>query len=244
MGWGSGKNKEIEDKDLPERLRGKTPEQVAQELADAEGYKAELADVKSQNAALSSGFESFKTDMGGKFDQLMNRLPAPTPKTASEPADFITEPDRAFAERAGPLATLSVQTASIVAKQAALEKFRLKQKNVKGNIDGMLFERYIDDIEALAKQIPTAQLVQPETWEHLFYNVKGRRGDEVVASVREGKNEFFIEPTQTSVSSADGVPDKLSTLELRVCDKMKISPEQYLKRKKEMVTGVPDSFVA
>lgn len=249
MGWGF-KNKQEEDASLPARLKGKTPEQIEQELADAEALKARFDGLEAANAATASRFESFSTELTSKFDQLMNKLTPPARPgtnadgTPKERPDFILNPDEAFNERVGPLASLSVNTATIVAKNAALQKLQARQRTVKNNIDGTLFERFDAEITELAKSVPAVQLTNPDTWEHLFFNVKGRKSDEIVTSVREGKNDFFVEPSQTSPASKDGGEMTLTKQELRICEKMGTDPAKYLEQKKKMTTGVPESLLA
>jgi hypothetical protein len=250
MGWGF-KNKEDEDKNLPEKLRGKTPEQIAAELADKEALQAKVAELEASNAASTSRFESFSTEMNGKFDQLMNKLTPPKRDESKNPdgtpkerPDFILSPDEAFNERAAPLTGLALNTAAVVARNLTLQKLQAKQRTVKGNIDGTLFERFSEDITKLSAGVPAIQLADPTTWEHLFFNVKGRKSDEIITSVREGKNDFFVEGTQTAVPTPDGTEMTLTKQELRICEKMGTDPAKYLEQKKKMQTGVPENFLA
>jgi hypothetical protein len=246
MPWGF-RNKKEEDEGLPESLRGKTPETVAAELAEKEALKTEVAELKTANAASASKFESFSTEMNGKFEQLMSRLPAPKTENnnnnTNERHDFVLNPDEAFNERVAPLTGLALNTASMVARDLALKKLAAKQRTIKGNIDGTLFERFAEDIDKLAKQVPAIQLADPATWEHLYYNIKGRHSDEITNSVREGKNDFFVEDAKTATSSNDNNEMTLTKQELRICEKMGRDPAKYLEQKKKMVTGVPESLL-
>lgn len=237
MAWGK------KDEELPDRLKGKTPEQVAQELEASDALKVKVTELETENAQARSRFESFSTEMNGKFDTLMSRIPEPKKADPQAPADFILDPDRAFAERAAPLAGLTLQTAAVVARQAAMQKMQGRQKSLKNNIDGLLFEKFGDEIDAMSKSVPATQLANPETWEHLFFNVKGRHTDDIVGSVRDGKNDFFVEGAKPGTGTGDEQPDKLNAQELRICEKMGLKPDAYLAQKKKMVLGVPDGVL-
>src|SRR6267378_1581727 len=125
MKWGK---KDVDDADLPEALRGKTPEQVAAALAEADTLKARVATLEGGNADVASKFESFTstlTAMNEKLEQIATRAPARAEGNGGgdqhEPASFLVDPDRAFNERAAPLAALTLQTAAVSARNAALQ---------------------------------------------------------------------------------------------------------------------------
>lgn len=242
MAWGK------KDDELPEALRGKTPEQVATELAEAAALKAKLVDLETKQTEQNAKFETFSTtmtQMNENLTAIAGRLPQPkVEKTEeNEMADFITNPDLAFAQRASGLYGLQMQTAAVIGRNSAVERAKRRQQNGKGNIDGTLFEKFGEEIDNLAKSVPAAQLANPDTWDHLFYNVKGRHSDEIASHNREHKGDFFVEPTTTSTPSGDVSGDKLTPAEEKIAAKMGVAPEKYLEQKKKMVTGIPEEIL-
>lgn len=234
-----------DEPDLPEALKGKTQEELTQLLADAEALKAENATLKTQNAEANSKFESFGatlTEMNTRLEGLATPKKPENEGSNNEAANFLTDPDRAFAERAAPIVGLLLSTSATIAKQQARESAAMRQRTQKNNIDGQLFDRFDDEIMALAKTCSPQQLAAPATWTHLFYNVKGRHTDEIVTANIDKKGEFFVESAQRAASSEVKQEDTLTPQQIRIAEKMGVKPENYLKNKKEMIVGVPETI--
>lgn len=227
--WGNRK-----DEDLPAELKGKTPEQVAQELKDAQVLKTRLDALEAKNTERDTMFQSFSTTQGELVNTLKavnERITTPvrtTPVVDNEPASFITDPDLAFNQRIGPLAAVTMQIGATAAKQEALAALRRKQSTEKNNIDGSLFERFESEILEQAKNCTPAQLANPATWAHLFYNVKGRHTDEIV----QNPSAFFTEQVTRTAHDDTQPGDKLTDQELAIATKMGVKPENYLKNRK------------
>lgn len=231
MAWGNRKEEE-----LPASLKGKTPEQVAQELEDAKALKTRLDALELKDAERDTAFQSFGTTQAELVNTLKavnERIPtAPAARTDggnNEPASFITDPDMAFAQRSAPLVAITMQTAAITAKQEALRAFQRKQATEKNNQDATLFERFENEVLEMAKNCSAQQLANPATWAHLFYNVKGRHTDEIVANPKA----FFTEDATRAPSAAGVKEDTLTDQEKNIATKMGVTAENYLKRKKE-----------
>jgi len=238
-----------DEADLPEALKGKTQEEIQQMLARASELETENAALKTSNAETNSRFESF----GNTLQELNSKIEGLTTKTpaggggdggggGAEPASFLTEPDRAFAERAAPIVGLLLNTSAALAKQQALASAQMRQRTQKNNSDGMLFERFDDEIMALAKTCTPNQLASPATWTHLFYNVKGRHADEIVTQNVEKKGEFFVESAIRTSSTEVAPKDTLTEQEKRIATKMGVTPERYLEQKKAMTVGAPENL--
>lgn len=243
MKWFKG-----DEANLPDSLKGKTPEEIEAFVERAAALEAENATLKTQNAESNSRFETFGAtiqELNSKVDKL-GQPPAGGGGEGGgggeERASFLTDPDRAFAERAAPLVGLMLGTAGSMAKQDALRQAQLRQRTQKNNIDGTLFERFDGEIMELAKSCTAQQLAHTATWTHLFYNVKGRHSDEIVTANIEKKGEFFVESSQRSASSDVPKTDTLTEQEKRIAGKMGVTPEKYLERKKEMVVGAPENI--
>jgi hypothetical protein len=244
MKWGK---KDIDDADLPEALRGKTPEQVAAALAEADALKTRVATLEGSNADVASKFESFTNTLNTvneRLEQMGQRVAPPNTSGNQDPperASFLVDPDRAFNERAMPLVNLTLQTAAITARNAALQAAQQRQRSLKGNLDGLIFEKFGSEIDELSKGVAATQLVNPATWEHLFFNVKGRHSDEIVSQTREGKGDFFVEPTKVAAGGQQDNGDRLTPLEEKIAKRMGVTPEAYLKQRKagsELPSGI------
>ena len=235
MGWGGRK-----DEDLPESLKGKTPEQVAFELEEAKKLKERLDKQEAKDAERDTMFQSFATAQQSLVDTLKavnERVPAVKPVVNNEPhepASFITDPDLAFNERVAPLASITMQTAAITAKQEAQRAFFRKQATEKNNIDGTLFEKFEGEILEMAKNCTPAQLANPATWAHLYFNVKGRHTDEIVSNPRA----FFTEDAKRPPAEGGGGNEPQPTdQEVKIAAKMGVPIENYMKHKKEATSS-------
>jgi hypothetical protein len=237
MAWGNKKEEE-----LPENLRGKTPDQIAFELEEGKKLREEVEKLKTKDAERDTLFQSFATTQTQLADTLkaVNERVAPQPKPDAnnnnrEPSSFITDPDQAFNERVAPLASITMQTAAITAKGEAQRAFARKQATEKNNIDATLFDKFEGEILEMAKNCTPQQLANPATWAHLFYNVKGRHTDEIVSNPKA----FFTEDaTRPPAGGGGGNEDTLTDQEKAICAKMGVSPENYLKNKKS-ATAMP-----
>lgn len=238
--WFGGREEEV-----PEELRGKSPAEIAQELKDAREMKTKLEASEAKVTDLTNKFESFGSDLDTKLDARFATLresfvAKPEKKEENQQmADFLSEPDRAFAERAAPLTGVVLNTAAYIAKTTAKEKLQRKQRAEPGkNFDGFFFEKYEDEIATLARTVPAAQLGNPETWEHIYYNVKGRHAEEIAAQLHDGSLANLVEGASAGARSGgfgdDKKDEKLTDQEIRIAAKMGVKPEDYAKRKKEM----------
>jgi hypothetical protein len=234
MPWGNKK-----DDELPESLRGLTPEQIAAKLADAESRAAAGVTVDTKIDAAFERFGAALTEqLTTKFGEFEARLPAPKvdpdPTNRQEPANFITEPDRAFAERAAPLAAMATNSAAMTARMTFKDILRSRQRTKPGNRDAFLYDKYEGEIFELAKTVPAVQLGNIATWEHLFFNVKGRHADEIAdALIKDDKTYFGAEvgggtPPERLI---DVDKTKLTDVEKAVAKKFGISEDEYLKQR-------------
>lgn len=240
---------------LPKELEDLEPEEVAKRLKEAEEMKTKLGEAETKVNELNTKFETFSNDFEAKLTTAVTEAVTKATKPASSnnnkdgnndnnrtAADFLTEPDRAFAERAAPLAGLALNTAGYVAKEAARNKMQREQRlNPGKKFDGYFFEKYENEIDELAKTVSAQQLANPVTWEHIFYNVKGRHADEIAAQFRDGKLEIGIESGSTGNhgnNNNQGDETKLTPQELKIAEKMGRTPEEYLKFKKTISSGL------
>lgn len=232
--------------ELPKELQDLTPEQIVEKLKAGETAATKLAETAAKVTELNTKFETFGADIDTKVSAGVEAaLKKLTPSksggdtntnTNTELADFLTDPNRAFAQRAAPLAALTLSTASVVAKNAAREKMQRAQRNGAGkNFDGYFFDKFENEIDEFAKTCSAEQLANPLTWEHLYFNVKGRHADEIAAQLREGKLDNIIESGSTGARRQEQQTDdtKLTPLELKIAAKLGRTPEQYIEYKKK-----------
>ncbi len=238
MGWGGRK-----DEDLPESMKGKTTDQIAFELEEGKKLKERLEKLDAKDAERDTMFQSFATTQTQLADTLKavnERVVAPQKREPEgggthEPSSFITDPDQAFNERVGPLAAITMQTAAITAKGEAQRGLARKQATEKNNIDATLFDRYENEVLELAKNCTPAQLANPATWVHLYYNVKGRHADEIISNPKA----FFTEDaTRPPAANGGGAEDTPTDQEKSIASKMGVPIENYMKNKKS-ATAMP-----
>lgn len=219
-----------------------TPQQIADRLKEADALKAQLAEANGKVTDLSTKFETFSSDFETKVAEAVAKA-IPQPKaqpqhqTPPEKADFLTDPDNAFAQRAAPLVTMTLTTAAYTARNLAREKFqRMQRSNPGKNYDGYFFEKFENEMENMAKTVPTAQLANPETWEHIYYNVKGRHADEILQQQKEGKLDLGIESGGAGARGTVEKPvdEKLTPLELKIAARLGQTAEEYLAQKKKI----------
>ncbi len=240
MGWGSFKKEE-----LPEELKDLTPAEIADAVRKSKTLEAEVAALKAQDTERSSAFETFRTEYESTKADLETLKAAQKPPERrdqnQEMTSFLVDGDRAFAERAAPLASMILNSTAVLAKNEVLRRMQAVQRTKTGNIDGYLFEKLEPEIMQLASQTSAQALANPATWEHLFYNVKGRHADEIAASQREGKGEFFVEPAAASGGGLQQKedPKKLTPVELKIAAKLGQKPEDYAAQKEKISLGIP-----
>jgi hypothetical protein len=238
MPWGS-KSDEKSDVDYKKAFDDLTNENKK--------LKEDLQKATTDHAATKSAFETFQGEFDSKVESkvtdMVNRAQAERQRASTQPepmADFLTDPERAFAQRIAPLAGVVTATASFAAKNAVRDKLQRSQRNSAGkNFDGYFFEKFEGEIDQLAATCTPQQLANPATWEHLFYNVKGRHADEIAAQFTDGSLRNIVESGTAGARRADEVHDetKLTEQETRIAAKLGMKPEDYLEQKKKIATS-------
>jgi len=234
--------KDKKDEDLPESLRGKTPEQVVQELKDAADTKARLVAIEAENQTNKAAFDSQKSEFDSVKAQLaaINAAGRQNPSNNNEEVNFFENPEKSVDQRIAPLAQLTAingaQTAKILAQQQLDNQDFASPADAK-TMDGRLFRAWASEIDAETKKYNVQQLISPQAWLGVFYYLKGLHADELANPETRKKKYNFVEPGQTIVTARQepsNLGDKLTDQELHVAEKMGIKAEDYLKRKKAM----------
>jgi hypothetical protein len=214
-------------------------------MDDAAKASARVTELEAKDAERDKEVTTIKTE----FESVKAKLAAAeanrqTPKpdaNTEEPANFVEEPDKAFAQRMAPLANITLQNAAMTARILAQQQLDNMDAMSGGKtMDGRLFRAWGTEIDAAAKKYQTIQLGSPDAWIGIFYHMKGLHADELRdPEVRKRKYNFMEPASQTVSTSDDGKPkpasEQLTDAEKHVADKMGVKHEDYLKRKKSMV---------
>lgn len=239
MAW--FKDKKEED-NLPASLKGKTPEEIAKALEEAEQLRTQVAksaeDQKKLNEALESQkseFEKVKTQLSAL--ESVNRRT--NEDSNNEEVNFFEDPDKAVDKKLQPLAQITAlnasQTARILAQQH-LDNNDFASPEGARTMDGRLFRAWAAEIDAEAKKYPVQNLTQPQAWLGIYMFLKGVHADELANPEIRKKKYNFVESARTNAAPAveSGNSDKLTDQEAAIAVKMGVTPEAYLKRKKSM----------
>lgn len=239
MSW---RNKE----QIPDELKDfGTPSEIAEKLRKASELEAKLGEKDGEISRLSGEV----TNRDGEIDKLKRQVTAPPdappndPKAPPQPTHFFADPDKAFNERALPIALATMNASAQVAKMDA--KMSLQSQYVDVNQNGTkrrlslgsLWSRYEIEIEEAAKTVPIQQLGFKQTWLNLFNYVKGNHLNDFL-----DKTEDFLEPVGVTVDQhvGDRAPaPKLNEEEARVVARMGrygkgITAEKYLEQRAKM----------
>jgi ABC-type transporter Mla subunit MlaD len=219
------------DANLPEALRGKSPEEIDTELkrlsasvGEVERLKEQLAERDTKLSENSSAVEQ----MQQKIQELESGS-RPNPDLAPrKPASFLDDEDQAFNDRAAPLVNglmdVSAQTAKIVAEQ----RIRANPAYAK------LLSKYQADVDKLYKTVPLQYQRFPETYERVFKQVLGDHVEELMTEQAKTGGSLFIESGGGAQPPAPPPNEQLTADELEAAKRLKIDPEQMLASKKQM----------
>lgn len=239
------------DEELPESVRGKTPEQLAQELKDAQALKDQVAAAQAEAQRLKDADASRQTE----FDAVKTKLAAleaaartnNNNNNQNQPLDlekFMADPEKTLNDeinkRVGPFAQTAVLNAAQTARILAQQQLNNQDLASGGKtMDGRLFQAWASEIDAQVKNYRTDQMVTPQAWLGVYMFIKGTHADELADADTRKKKYGMLEPVRSNVSSGNEgaekpASDQLTPQELKIAERMKVTPEAYLKRKKSM----------
>ncbi len=245
MSWLDKLNaKKVDETQIPKELEGMSPEQIVVALKENTDLKARMTTVEAERAAEKEEVGKINTE----FQSIKERLAAVDAAKSraenrpEELANFVEEPDKAFEQRATPLTNLTIASAFMTARMLAqqeLDNMDLASPVGTKTIDGRLFRAWTQEIDSEAKKYPQSSMIHPRAWLGIFYYVKGLHSDELSNPDIRKKKYNFLEPGTSSVPPAGGEKkeegvESLTAEELRVAERMHVTPENYLKRKRAM----------
>jgi predicted nuclease with TOPRIM domain len=230
MAWGR------KEEELPASLKGKTPEQVAQELVDAVKLKTDYETLKTQSAALTTSSETQKTELQQMRERLAS-LEANPPKQkepGKEPTSVLVDEATAFREQLTPLAVANVQNTARIERMAAESRFLNGDK-----FEAAIFRQYRNEYETLANTLNLEQAASSGTYENVFAIIKGRHTVEILDMQKKGTGVFFTESGGHQPPNESKKSDQLSDEEKKYARKFGISEADYVKSRNEVpVMGV------
>lgn len=228
------------DKDKP-----KEPDPAIKALEDkiaAQDEKLKKLDLLDN---ISTGFDEIRQkiasiEAGGQqaADDQQQQQRQQQQADKGEMTSFLVDENRAFAERAMPLAAMQLQTAAKVAKMAARSKVLLSQKEGDpyfGQRMARFFDKHETEIDAYAKNVPLANQSHDETWLNMFKLVQADHLDELSGDKKVPFVEGGIGGTAPTNIETTGKGDNLTDEEKKVAGRLGVSEADYLKSRKEMV---------
>lgn len=235
MPWGQ---KTVLDSELPEALRGKSPKEMADEIARLQGLSTELETVKGQLTERDTKL----AEVNNELTETKNRIEAlenggtnkdkdrGNPSGSDDkPISFLDDEDGAFEQRAGPIKNAILDTRAQQAKFVAEQAINSNPGHKK------LFAKYKDEYDNLIKGIPLNFLGYPDTYKRVFNQVLGGHLQELMDEQAKVGGSLFTEPASGS-SPAESKPAeiKLTDDEKAAARKLGISDEQMIASKKSM----------
>src|SRR5579859_2310089 len=229
MMWGK------KDDELPEALRGKTPEQIAQALADAQRLQetvnsltTDKTNIETQLNSQRSEFEQLKTKLA---ELEANGNKPPVTATPDEPSTIWTDPDKYIDQRTKNIQDTALLSGMMSAKLYAQQG--LSPRDLK------IWRKYEKEIEQVMGGFQPQQRILPQSWLMALTLTNGNHESEISAAERTG-TDFFAETSSSGGKPPDTAPpeDKLTEAEEEACRTFKWDPKRYLAQKKKMTVAV------
>jgi hypothetical protein len=243
------KNKK--DEEVPERLRDKTPEQLAKELEDAEVLKQKIAQAETDAANAKAALQK-QNEEAEKMKLRLATLEAAakpnqtTTTTNDEAFDFdafAADPSKVLQaqidKRTAPITQVAIQNAMQTARILAQQTLNNQDIASGGKtMDGRLFQAWAAEIDAQVKNYNQTQMITPQAWLGVYMFIKGTHADELADPEARKKKYGGLEPVRTNVTpqgdGGQGNADQLTDQEKKIAERMGVTPENYLKRKRAM----------
>jgi len=229
--WGTKKASE-----LLEQIKGKSSEQIQQELDQRTHDQDELTRLRTeaqtktvQEQARQTELDSTKSELQQAKERLatLERGPQPNGNEPKAPTSIFVDEDKALNERMGPLIQATFENSARMARIISEDRLRSDSR------EGPVFKKYYKEYEELVNKLSLPQRTIEASYDNVFAIVKGRHFHEIREEALKGNDAFFVESPGGSLQKPKDREEKLTDLELNAAQKMGVSPEQYLKSKKE-----------
>lgn len=222
--------------ELPEALKGKTPEQVATELAALQNKATELETLKASVVQKDQQLTTVNAELVRVTERIrtLEANPPKEPKPNSEAAptqvtSVLEDEDKAFNERMRPLANAILSNSAQTAKMVAEARVRSDP------VYNKLLTKYQKDVDTLFASVPPQYQQFPETYERVFRQVLGDHIQEISEDqVKSGTSLFVEGGGGPPPLNQEADKNTLNADEIEVARKMKIPQEAFLKSKGQM----------
>jgi hypothetical protein len=229
------------EEELPEKLRGKSEEDLVKAMEDAEALKASLAAKDTEVATLKTAGETQKTELEtikAKLTELEAGGGTPQRRQSDQstgPASVFVNEEQAFRDRTAGLHAMTTVSGSLAARLTAREAV---QNAKEGRTETRIWDKYANEINTLMSKEVSERQIDPRSWLNAFVYVKGLHMGELMESMSK-KTDVFAEVGGSTgggldTTGGDDKKDALSPAELEIAKKFKMTPEKYLERKKSM----------
>jgi hypothetical protein len=215
------------DEELPEILRGKTPEQVAAAMLGAEEATAKIKDLEtrynSREAELGA-VNSTLTSLQDAFNALDARTKPTERKT--EPPKWEEDAPAAFREGVAP-----------IVQQTAITSATLSRMQDENNINSdpfhaAILKKYKSEVDDWYNRTRLVERTMPGCYQNVFSLVAGRHVQDINRMAQDKDSGFLpasggATPPQPSDTGGNGV---LSEEQKLVCERLGISEDDYRKQ--------------
>lgn len=225
MAW----NKSVEERFgmTEEELKGMitSSKELPGKLTELEGKMATKEDLEKVSNTLAS-INAHLEKAAKPVEPVVNN------NNNEEPADWSTDPDKAFREGMRPVAGVALTAQAFAVRSDVFsdtEKYKYYPA-LKKEID-----------EYIKKQALNMQ-INPEVIANCYKVVLAENMDKIIQDTEKKEGRFYLE-SGSSKTNTETITDRsklpaeqqLSVKELEVCKKMKITPADYLVEKNKMV---------
>ena len=223
------------EEELPEKLRGKTEEDLVKAMEEAEALRASAAEKDAEVARLRESQTSQQTEFEAVKAKLAELEANAAPTWNEEPkgpASVFVNEEQAFIDRTSGLRQQIAQSGALTARLTAREAV---QNSTTGRTDMRIWDKYANEINTLMSREAPDRQIDPRSWANAFIYVKGLHFSDLL-DAQANKKDIFAEPATSSgtVPETEKQEDKLTDQELEIAKKFKMTPEKYLERKKAM----------
>jgi hypothetical protein len=236
MLWGK------KDEELPEELKGLTPEQIAEHVRAArsmgkavpEALKGLTPEQIHEKLTKASDFETEVGTLTTERDTLKARIAelegnqAPPPARSEEAPSMWADPDGYIDKRTEQTRLTALLSGMMSAKMYAMQQMMGE--------DAKIFKKYENEIDGIVKGYPDNMKILPQTWLNALVYTKGLHMTDINKARSEGTDMFAEVPGGGSgrPSNEPAPQEKLNEDELAMCKTMKWDPKKYLESRKQM----------
>lgn len=215
------------DEELPESLRGKTPEQIAELLRLANEKDTQLQQATSDKTAAEQRATEAQRIADERQQQLDAMQPPPPEPKNDEPATIWTDPQKWVQEQTKETQAVALLSGITSAKMYAMQQLAGR--------DQKIWRKYEKEIDKVMEGYNPMQRCLPNNWLMALTLIKGQH-DVEIAKAESTSTDFFSEQSSRGTPPPDDRPaDKLSPEEEEVCKVMHWDTKRYLETKKKQV---------